>query len=580
MNENLKTLGFVVVAAAVALVAWVSIPSPLTDADEDFRNKPLNPDFTNPLDAASLEIMKYDEAKAAIVPFKVAEVDYKGKTRWSIPSHENYPADAKNQMATAGAALVGLTIIDKVSDNEGDQEEYGVVDPDGARLGAAGIGEKVVMRDKNGKELLALIVGKQVPDRPDLRYVRRVGESHIFTVEAKTDKLSTKFEDWIEPNLLQFSPMDLKDIRILDYISRLVEQGLGIEYRGRMNIAYNDAGEPKWTMAEDEKYVGGKWKAMKMAADQEVNAAKLDELTGALDNLKIVDVNRKPAGLRDDLKVAADFTSNKEAVDSLQDRGFFAAQAEDGTTQLYSNEGETRLVMKNGVEYVLRFGQITGDSATGKDAAKKDKAKDAKKDKKATGLNRYLFIMAEFNKDAIPKPQLEQYIPPVKVKGPEKKPADEKKPDAPKPNEKKADEKKPEEKKADAKKPDEKKPEAKKPEADKKTEAEEKAEKAERARIDRDNKRKQDEYDRQVADGKKKVKELNARFADWYYVISDDVYRKIHLSRDEIVTKKAKKQAGKGVEGMPPGMNIDPAQLKEMLKNAAPQMPKQGPGGK
>ncbi len=36
---------------------------------------------------------------------------------------------------------------------------------------------------------------------------------------------------------------------------------------------------------------------------------------------------------------------------------------------------------------------------------------------------------------------------------------------------------------------------------------------------------------------------MNARFADWYYVISNEVYRKIHLGRDEIVKKKEKPKA-------------------------------------
>ena len=46
-----------------------------------------------------------------------------------------------------------------------------------------------------------------------------------------------------------------------------------------------------------------------MSADEELNAAKLDELKTALDDLKIVDVSRKPAGLSADLKAAADFTN-------------------------------------------------------------------------------------------------------------------------------------------------------------------------------------------------------------------------------------------------------------------------------
>ena len=58
-----------------------------------------------------------------------------------------------------------------------------------------------------------------------------------------------------------------------------------------------------------------------------------------------------------------------------------------------------------------------------------------------------------------------------------------------------------------------------------------------RENIEHENKRKQDEYDTKVKEAQKKVKELNDRFADWYYVIPNDVYKKIHLSRNEIIKK-------------------------------------------
>ena len=41
------------------------------------------------------------------------------------------------------------------------------------------------------------------------------------------------------------------------------------------------------------------------------------------------------------------------------------------------------------------------------------------------------------------------------------------------------------------------------------------------------------------------MEELNARFADWYYIISDEVYHKIHLSRADVVKKKEKKEEDK-----------------------------------
>ena len=56
-------------------------------------------------------------------------------------------------------------------------------------------------------------------------------------------------------------------------------------------------------------------------------------------------------------------------------------------------------------------------------------------------------------------------------------------------------------------------------------------EEAAKIAVEKENKRRQDEYDATVKAGQDKVKELNDRFADWYYIISDDVYKKIHLGR-------------------------------------------------
>ena len=38
--------------------------------------------------------------------------------------------------------------------------------------------------------------------------------------------------------------------------------------------------------------------------------------------------------------------------------------------------------------------------------------------------------------------------------------------------------------------------------------------------------------------GEQRAKELNARFADWYYVVGDETYRKIHLGQNDIIKKK------------------------------------------
>lgn len=554
MNENAKTLTFVGVAAAVVVLALIARPSLPVSSPEDVRNKPLYADFTDPLSVTDLEIVEFDDQRSEPHPFQVTQVEVKGKTRWSIPSHDNYPADAKDQVASVAAGLMGLNILEKVSDDLGDQREYGVIDPSKLKGGETGVGTKVVMRGKDGKDLLALVIGKEVPGRPGLRYVRKVGESPIYVVEAKTNKLTTKFENWIERNLLGINSFDIKRLWIRDHSVDAMQSAL--IQRGEMQIEYNDQGEPKWKLLEDKKFTTsadkpgeGQWVPVPLPDDEELNGSRLDTLKTALDDLKIVDVTRKPAGLSTDLKAAADFTNQREAVESLARKGFFVAELTKGQVELFSNDGEIRITTKDGIEYVLRFGEIAGAGSSKKDDAEKSKEEGAEKDKQGPGVNRYLFVMAEFNPDMIPKPQLEPL--------PEAKPAEEKKPE-----EAKAEDKKPEEKAAEEKKPEEKPADA------------DKALQADRERIEKDNKRKQEEYDQKIADGQKRVAELNARFADWYYVISDEVYRKIHLNHDEIIKKKDKpgdkKDEHAGHDHGDGAEEEMPADLLEKMKQAGP----------
>jgi len=115
---------------------------------------------------------------------------------------------------------------------------------------------------------------------------------------------------------------------------------------------------------------------------------------------------------------------------------------------------------------------------------------------------------------------------------------------------------------ADADKPDADKPDADKPDAagsaaDALAEAEEAEAKAqaaieERRRVERENRLKQEDYDEKVKGAQKRVRELNGRFADWYYVVSEAEFSKIRLSRSDVI--KAKQ-----VDEPPPEPAADPA---------------------
>lgn len=574
-HQNIRTAVFVGGAVLAVLLAWLSTPWIPRPDSENLVGQELFPEFTDPLAAVSLEIIKYDESTATLQPFKVALVN----NRWSIPSHENYPADAKDQLAEAAASLVGLKVLEVVTDKPADHSLYGVVDPDPKSLetGATGVGMRVVLRDKDDRELVNLIIGKQVPGQEELRYVRRGKQDPVYVVRLRPDKLSTRFEDWIERDLLQLNTWDIRRVTIDDYAVDIV-QGVQIP-RSHMVLDYDDK-EVKWTLQECRVFEQDRWVDKLLAADEELDTTKLNDMKWALDDLKIVDVRRKPAGLSQNLRELGEIKVDKEALDSLAQRGFYIVRL-GNRYELLSSEGEVTVLMKDGVQYVLRFGGIAAGTRGSEGEATASEQKEG-----SSGTNRYLFVMAEFNPEGIPKPELtplpelpaESGSSPATGSAGSPSPAEatgEKAGEQPGQSATPGAEKQggngssegesgaqsgtqPSEGGASATeqaggestepgsaaesspttsgqtgepKPAQEgeKPAAKSPEEIKK----------ERERIESENKRKLEEYEEKIKKGKERVQQLNERFAEWYYVISDEVYRKIRLGRGDIVRKKA-----------------------------------------
>ncbi|HET6880400.1 MAG TPA: DUF4340 domain-containing protein [Pirellulales bacterium] len=571
MNETGKTIGFVtagIVAVAVGIYSHLG-PAESELSKQQLVGKSLFGEL-KPEAAKSLEIIEYDPDKLELKPFKVAQEN----GIWRIPSHEDYPADASQQLGEAAVALVACETINIESDDPGTHATYGVIDPDPKSLtaGTTGVGKRVTLEDASGKKLAQLIIGKAVKGQTELHYVRKDDKDRVYVVKLKTDKFSTKFEDWIEKDLLKLSSWDIQEVAFNDYsIDEL--QGAVIP-RAKIEVGF-DSKDSKWKLEELEVFRSGEYHPEELADDEELNTQKLNDLKNALDDLKIVDVRRKPEGLAADLRAGDELSRNDEAKTSLMQRGFYLARIEDGgPLELYSNEGEVRCGTKEGVEYTLRFGRIasTSDSEASSDEASKEgdeaSGADEADDKKGTGANRFIMVTAQFNEDLLARPELTPL--PGEKPNAESKPEEEKKDDVEKTSaaernvddaaaqlaladDEQADDDQPADEAAADEKPAKQEKKAAKSEKGK-SDADDlqkpkTPEQLERDRITKENERKQKEYDDKVKKGKEKVKELSDRFSDWYYVVSDSTYHKIHLGRDEIVKKKTPPADDKKPEG-------------------------------
>ncbi len=510
MSEWKKTLVFDVVALAlVGLAIWSAwAHAPRQEARLDDVGEEFFPEFKDPLDAASLEIVKFSSGE--VYRFEVAQKD----GRWVIPSHYDYPADAEEQLARAATALVGLKKLDKVSDDRRTHPEYGVIEPNPDKAEELRahkdeeVGTRIIMTDRNGNPLAALVIGKKAAEEHrNIYYVRVPGQDRVYKAEIDPAQFSTSFGDWIEKDLLKLDVWDIRRV-MLDLYS--IDEARGqIKQEDRIVLTY------------DENASGNPWKLEGLPEDQELDTQKLNDMRYALDDLKIIDVRRKPQGIGAALRQMEGVISPADRLD-LQKKGFFLLPSGD----LLSNQGEVIVTTKEGVEYVLRFGEVaeqTIDQATKKD----------KEDQKSNiSTNRYLFITARFNPEMIPKPDLKPLpeLPPEE--GEQEKKAEQAGDSAAK------------EPKGDSSKDQQADGEPKSKDAKQNRKTREDII-AERKRIQNENERKKKEYEERVKKAQEKVKELNDRFADWYYVIEDAEYKKIRLTRDQIVKPKKKDQQDK-----------------------------------
>src|SRR5687767_434858 len=95
-----------------------------------------------------------------------------------------------------------------------------------------------------------------------------------------------------------------------------------------------------------------------MAEGEELAKTRLDDLKNALDDLKIEGVDRKPEGLTGDLALDKELLADEKLISSLQEHGYFISGPDEENPEIFSRNGEVNVDCKDGVRYVLRFGDV------------------------------------------------------------------------------------------------------------------------------------------------------------------------------------------------------------------------------
>ena len=216
------------------------------------------------------------------------------------------------------------------------------------------------------------------------------------------------------------------------------------------------------------------WSANRMQASQKVDKTKMNNLLGAIDVLSIVGIRPKPEGLSRNLKRITKGEKKLSTEEVLSLQSKGFYFTPDG--DLKSNEGEMSVHTSEGIVYTLRFGEVLYGSGMAVTAG----TETGDETGASSSENRYLFITTEFDPSVYkepPKASSTEFL-----------------------------------KKADSLLTD--------------------FDKNQKAIYD-----KHKGWEREVEQARLKSEVLNARFADWYYVITAENFDKLNQSRSDLMVQ-------------------------------------------
>lgn len=372
---NRTTLLSVAIALGSLVAALVMRPVEIPPAVYEDTGAPLFPKFTDPSQAASLEVIDYDDKAARATSFKVELKD----GRWVIPSHNDYPADGAERMGKAAASFIETKRDLLQSDRTEDHAAFEVEDPQSPS--PKGAGQHIIIRDASGTVLVDAIVGKKPENKEGFRFVRLPAENgkRVYVSKLEVD-ISTNFTDWIEKDLLKIEQDSvvsfINDSYKVDEVQGKVVNRDVLALKKEPDPSKPDDPNGLWAITEGAAIAG-----------KEVDPFKVRQVLGAIDRLQIAGVRPRPEPL---------------TFEALRAKGFFVTP--DGR-RLFGNEGEVKAICNDGVVYTLYFGEITLDSGLAlTSGAPEDKPADKPEDKPADEktANRYMFVNVEYdpNSDA------------------------------------------------------------------------------------------------------------------------------------------------------------------------------------
>ncbi len=152
----------------------------------------LLPDLTRTInDVASITLQRKDGSATLV----------RADSGWGLAEKDGYPVDSDAVHQTL-MALVQMTALEPKTDDPARYAKLGVQDPEAE----GSTSTLVTLKDKSGKELAKLVVGKQSEGKGGMpsgnTYVRRAGEKQSWLAKGNPE-LKEKATDWLKKQVIE-----------------------------------------------------------------------------------------------------------------------------------------------------------------------------------------------------------------------------------------------------------------------------------------------------------------------------------------------------------------------------------------
>jgi hypothetical protein len=343
-----------IIAAATAFGAFWFYPKPAEIVVDAKVNQNLFETYETS-DVRSINITQFSKDSNRMEQFRLRR---KGE-RWVIPNAGDFPATRIARIGEVAKSLLDRKVLSLATDDEQGHVEYGVLDPSEASnsLNRSSLGMRIDLLDRNKGDVANLIIGNRVSgtnDGIERYYVRIPGQPAVYELEVPKAIFKTRFEDWVDPNLMELPPSNSQEVSVAEFAidqyrldpEKLSEAKRESVYRTRFEIDQNQLKDLVF-----ETWTDGEFKKQDLTSEQQQEVVAPLRSAG---NIRFTDVLGKPKAVAKLLRKP----SEKFEVDALKPLEQFGFRVgEDGI--LEAANGEVSVVTTDGVRVRLLIGTLS-----------------------------------------------------------------------------------------------------------------------------------------------------------------------------------------------------------------------------